>query len=268
MILSQNEQEKIIELLNSNAPYQLRLAPVEIVDLYPSTEKTAQLKLLGVGRDGRDYAIKKVSDSERGLIPASEMFCYRLARRINIAVPSFEVLSINGELAFGSVWEGGVLSDMSKKVDILSQKIVVAGLADTLSRIYALDIFVNNIDRNIGNYLFRESRNRYVLYAFDFGMSWYEAGFDGLHALDSSCKTAMVLELLKQFKLFNPSKAQSTLDEINAIGIDEIAEIINGIPKDWMSKPQKEMIIKWWHSSDFNNRLRKLQQEISRHVLV
>jgi hypothetical protein len=99
-------------------------------------------------------------------------------------------------------------------------------------------------------------------------MSWCEVGYDGLHALDSSCRTNQVLKLLKQFKQFNPSKARETLDEISGIDVSEIAEIINSIPKEWLTKPQKETIIKWWHSPEFNNRLKKLQYEISSHVLV
>lgn len=155
-MLSEDEQKKINKLLNSNAPCQTRLVPVEIVDINPSTQGTVQLKTTGIGRDGRDYAIKRVCDSQNGLIPASEMFCYRLARRINIAVPQFEILDFKGELAFGSVWEGGVLSDTSLKIKILIGEIEMAGLSDILSRIYALDIFVNNTDRNISNYLMRE----------------------------------------------------------------------------------------------------------------
>ncbi|MBT9547854.1 MAG: hypothetical protein IV090_20870 [Candidatus Sericytochromatia bacterium] len=110
--------------------------PIPIIETYPNNTNSADLTMIGKGNNGKDYAIKTVGDVN-GYVPCSEVFCYELAMRLGIGTPDYTILELDGgELAFGSVWEGGVFDLQSdlKILQILTGHTQIAGLADSAIR--------------------------------------------------------------------------------------------------------------------------------------
>jgi hypothetical protein len=216
--------------------YQRQLFPIEIIDLYPNDQNSADLQLIGTGRNGKDYAIKRTSDSSKGMIPAAELFCYELARKVNIATPEFDLLLLqDGELAFGSVWEGGVhkISGYNTIASLLTESsigdIKVKSLERFFSRVYGFDLFINNIDRHFGNFMFRQSyNNAYIALAFDYSRAWYEIDYAGLQALrDKTCNTQQVIKSIKTYHKFYQQQANDTISELGQISRETIGQILS-----------------------------------------
>ncbi|WP_157831679.1 HipA family kinase [Pseudomonas sp. YY-1] len=249
-------------ILPSSIAYQKRLFPIEIIASYPNNQGSADLGMIGSGRDGRDYAIKTTKDG-RGHVPASEAFSYELARRLLIPTPPYEFVSLpGGEIAFGSVWEGGVrkLSDQTQILQLLQGNPKVNGIKRFFSRVYAFDIFINNVDRHFGNYIWRESFNNNLIgLAFDFSRAWFETDPYGLHALDLQQNTARSKLAISVTGNYDRNEALSCLSDIEGIDRSEIEEILSNIPNDWMSKAKKNEYKAWWRSEIWLTRIETIR---------
>lgn len=245
--------------------YQSALFPVPIVELYPSDGMTRHLKWFGKGEDNKDYAIKRVSEAHsNGLIPASELFCYELARTIFLPVPDYEVVKLRDiEFAFGSVVEGGVeLDNPIMRVLMGDGDIKVHNPKQLLSRVYAFDLFVNNTDRSFQNYLVRSSRQGHIIMAFDFGMAWYAGDPFGYQALDGMYDTQKTYQLIKRLHYFDAELARNTLTEIDKITTDRVQKILQLMPESWFSSAQRQEVIEWWDSAAKTERITRLKTEI------
>ncbi|NMZ68852.1 hypothetical protein SAMN05216370_0883 [Pseudomonas peli] len=229
---------------------QKRLFPVDILTEYPNNQGSADLQLIINGRDGRDYAVKKPSDGN-GKIPASEFFCYELAYRVTIPTPNWAYINLtDGDLGFGSAWEGGVKSFSPALVlQILHNKIKVSNLKVFLSRLYAFDLFVNNVDRHWGNYIWREGYDQNLIaLAFDFSRACFEVGHTGYDALRPGCNTQESFKLINLTLNYDRSEALRCLDIIASITASEIEDMISEIPTTWMTDKDKTSYIDWWGS--------------------
>jgi hypothetical protein len=265
---------EVVELASRKGlSYQRELFPIEIVEFFPSHENTADLTLIGAGRNGKDYAIKKISEGN-GMIPASEIFCYELARHLNIPTPEFDIVMLQkGELAFGSVWEGGIVRKISDLNDVAS--LLLDGVIDGhrvkldkfFSKVYAFDLFINNIDRHWGNFLFRRSYLGVIALAFDYSRAWLEVDYKGFEATDKMYNTQTTINNIKMFRKYDSKQAEETLNEISNIDASIIKKILSEIPNEWMTKEQADDIMNWWGSKDFNDRLLILKKEIANDLV-
>lgn len=255
---SPEEQQPLPAIAAEALSIQKRLFPIEIETTFPSNQGSADLGVIGSGRDGRDYAIKTVKDG-RGHVPASEAFAYELARRLLIPTPQYEfVILPGGELAFGSVWEGGVkrLVEQTQIMDILKGKLPINGLRRFLSRVYVFDVFINNVDRHFGNYLWRDSFNQNLIgLAFDFSRAWFEIDPYGFQALEPGQHTASSKLWISVTGNFDRDEALRCLADIEAIDAQGIDEILATIPAEWMSKQRKNEYRQWWGSVRWTQRI-------------
>lgn len=241
--------------------YQRNIFPVNIVDIYPSNQNSADLSVIGTGENNKEYAIKRISDGN-GHIPASELFCYELARKISIATPEFDIVNLpRNELAFGSVWEGGVhkLSNINQVAEILNGQINVNNLDDFLGKVYGFDLFINNIDRHFGNYLFRQSHSFMIAMAFDYSRAWLEIDYSGMEATNSKCNTQKTVAAIKQYKRINMLTSQKALDDLSKINQNTIKGILDEIPDTWLTQQKSDEIISWWGSDKFIARVDQLK---------
>jgi hypothetical protein len=247
--------------LASDYAYQKNLFPIEIVATYPNESGSADLSMIGTGVDGRDYAIKTCSDG-KGYVPITELFCYELARALNIATPDFQIVKIrSGELAFGSVWEGGVqlISQVTELEKILSGTKPVRNLKAFISRVFALDLFINNIDRHFGNFLFRSSYNSHIGLAYDFGRAWYEINPFGYEVVQKNSKTIQCNFFARNFNQYDRSLASNALDEISVIENSSIRDILLRAPELWLKESERIEFLNWWGSSEMQNRINTLK---------
>lgn len=244
------------------ATYQRTLIPIDVITAYANDQGSADLQSIVEARDGRHYALKSIADG-KGRVPASELFCYELAYRVVIPTPAYSLIKLpSGELAFGSQWEGGVINGAPQINfqmfihQVLSGQVKVTNLKTFLSRLYAFDLFVNNVDRHWGNYLWRNSHGgKLIALAFDFGRSQFETGHTGFEALDPKENTQIVFNAINQFKHYDRSQAVDCLESIRSIATDEILAILANFPSNWMPNSEKESYVRWWGSAERNARI-------------
>lgn len=253
------------KLNNPEQKEQQNLFPVEIIEVYPNDQGSADMQYIGHGRDGRDYAIK-TTDEGNGYVATSEMFCYELARLVFIPVPEYTLVMLNDHLAFGSVWQGAAtnISQDNEVLELVSDASLPLEIFETISKIYGLDLFINNIDRHFGNYLFTTGyNNRKIALAFDFGRSWLEVDYKGLEVLEPSAKnkTYTCQKFLKRAGKLNTVIAIDTIDKLSALDSSMVEDILRQIPHNWLPKGFYDEFIKWWGSTDFFSRIKSLKME-------
>ncbi len=241
--------------------YQKELLPIDAIQIHKNDQGSADLNVIVTASNNKDYAVKLISDGN-GYVPTTELFCYELATILDIPTPTYDLIRMrDGSLAFGSLWEGGVhhIRDFNQLSDILSGKLRVRDLSRFFSKVYAFDLFINNIDRHFGNYIFRQSYNSLIGLAFDFSRAWYEVGpyeYDSLK--DKETNTQKCYQLIKDRKKYDKDVAIQTLNDIAKIDVEKIRKILQQIPEPWFQKEKKEEVLAWWQSSDKANRLTKL----------
>lgn len=249
------------------ASFQKTLLPVEVITTYTANLGSADLKIIVEGRDGKHYAVKTVADGN-GRVPASELFCYELAYKVVIPTPPYSFIAMpSGELAFGSVWEGGVVNG-NKAINyqtfihsVLVGSTPVANLKRFFSRLYAFDLFVNNVDRHWGNYLWRTSfGDSIIALAFDFSRACFEIDHEGFEATEPATKTQLIFSMLNVTNNYMRSEAVDCLEQIRKISTEDISAILSNFPTHWMSKADRQKYIEWWGSSARNDRIDALMK--------
>jgi hypothetical protein len=245
--------------------YQTELLPIDALQIHCNNQGSADLQVIVTGSNNKDYAVKTIQDG-RGFVPATELFCYELAKLINIPTPNYDLITMrDGSFAFGSTWEGGVspIKDINQVIAILTGKTIIRDLNLFLSRVYAFDLFINNIDRHFGNYLFRESFNSMIGLAFDYSRAWYEVGafsFDSLN--DKETKTQQCHSFIKDYNKYDRLEASKTLDKILSIEAKSIEAILQKIPDDWLETQAKNEVAHWWASDSMELRISTLKRGI------
>lgn len=231
------------------------LFPVNIRSCDPANLGSADAALIGMGDDGFDYVIKTVEKTPN--VPASEWFCHRLSDLCSIVVPQYSILNIRGmKLAFGSRYDGAIETNSQVILDILSGQTKANILAERLSAIYALDLFVHNDDRHFGNYMFNKAMSGYSVKAFDFSRAWLYHGWPLPNLpLRPQCNTVAKFRDLMSHHRFDLTAAEKVLDRLSGLNVGLIQEIHNEMPAEWLSKPNRKSIIKWWSSKDRSKRI-------------
>ncbi|WP_156948399.1 HipA family kinase [Marinobacterium jannaschii] len=277
---------------------QLSLMPVDVDNLLPKHDESADCQTYCEGIDGHRYAVKQVSDNPAlPFTPFDELFCYELARLCSIAVPPYNVLKMpSGELAFGSTWEGGLLS--GGLISILknyeeggSEVIPTEKLIRHLSAIYAFDLFVHNDDRHFGNYLVRSTHKSYVMLAMDFSRSWNNLNCPvdlslkimsppmlptiymspPHHESNAGNNSNTYIHAKIIWSIFNQINGGSffnTLIKLEQITVNVIENILQRVPDEWCSEDRKRAIIRWWDSEFRYKRINKIKGAYQNGILV
>ena len=259
------EDYKIVRIEQTK---QDALFPIDIIETYPNDQNSMDMQCIGAGRDGRDYAIKTVLDG-KGYVPATELFCYELAHCVFIPTPEYALVKMSDDsIAFGSVWNGGsstITSDM-EAMTFINSKNPDDRIFSMVSKIYGLDLFVNNIDRHFGNYLFADSYKRRIVLAFDFSRAWLEVDYKGVDATNPSPKnkTELCRNLLKMKGLLKTDITIETLESIRKIDSSRIKAIFNKMPQKWLSSGFEAEFINWWGGKDFTQRVELLKIEAAK----
>ena len=221
------------------------------------------------GEDGCDYVIKEMS--AHPAVPHSEWFCSQLGEKIGIAAPPHKVIDMrDGTMAFGSRWQGGVLSPDPEKetpwyVKVKAGEIALADASKTLSRIYALDQFVHNVDRHCTNFLIHPQFNGHAILALDYSRAWVRFGFPLALPPLPDCNTVNAQRWLTNYwgeKYVNPAAVRDTCDAISRISVDVIIRIIQEHPENWLPETTRSAIIAWWGSDDMSLRLNMIAEGV------
>jgi hypothetical protein len=153
-----------------------------------------------------------------------------------------------GNMLFGSRWEGGLAKD--EWWEMMARGDFDRAVAHpVLSKILAFDNFIHNVDRHLGNYLVRETRNGWTMLAFDFSRAWTFNGFP-LPSLPfpPTENTRRAYRRLSRWYSFSVDLAavNQVLDSLSAIGIDTLENIFSLQPPGWLPAADRDTILIWW----------------------
>lgn len=215
--------------------------------------------------DGSDYAIKETDvDPATGATvytAHNEHFCYRLGGMVGLSVPAFQQVDTGGDVWFGSRWEtGNVVHNFPHGIaDLLaSNALDQKDSLPILAKMYAFDLFVNNVDRHLTNYIVRQQHYGLSVISFDFSRAWTFCGFP-LPSLPMA-PNELTVRAQRQISaacgsFINNSSTDAVLENIDKISESKIASILDEEPANWLTQPLKDAILNWWKSSDFGDRL-------------
>lgn len=241
---------------------QGRLFQLTIKRTEPAGYNTADCKTVGVGDDGLLYILKRVGDGHP-LIPATEWICTQLADHIGLPVSPCHIAKLPGssELAFASREEGGVL-DFARTLDLLRVPGVLPRHTPMLSRWYAFDLFTHNVDRHLGNFLFRESRLGHVLIGIDFSRALLAEGWPGPRPPLPICNTRHVQQALHQQAPYPALDACSVIQRLQQVSDDWLGVTLERVPEPWLDDKVRVQLRRWWRGSR-HKRLHLLRRHLS-----
>lgn len=223
------------------------LIPVDIQRTEPAPFGSADCTHYGIGFDGLPYILKKV-EKHNPLMPAAELVCSRMAAASQIACASGHLANLpNGEQAFASRAESGVLSPAPAAVRLTTDASFLMKVAGTISAIYALDIFIRNVDRHFGNYLIRQTFAGSDLMAVDHSRSLFVTGWPAKKIdLPHNCNTILCQNILRNKQPLSQKDALAAIDRLLQLDDDWFSRNICDVPVAWWPVPQRQVVDRWW----------------------
>lgn len=180
--------------------------------------------------------------------PAAELICDSLAALCGVATAQFDIVELpDGTIAFGSVWEGSAL-DQQQAIQVLMGRAVGHQVGPNLSRIYAFDLLVHNVDRHLGNYLCVAGRTPgHSVKVYDFSRAFSANGWPLPNLpMPATANTVRAFRHLRRVHAFDFAVAKELLAKVDAISFSSVQSIVDNVPTDWMSSELREKVVKWW----------------------
>ena len=246
-----------------SSPQQFQLFARKAIIEFPPKQQSADSLGEVEADDNCLYYVK--GDAHGRSVRASEWICTQIAEAIGIAAPAPAVIELqDGSTVFGSRRIAGVADAAITTAYLTSSSasnagIPAQGLKSLLSKIYALDMFLNNTDRHLGNYLSVDDNGVRRLYAFDFSRAlFWEWPWVGYPSADVHTRTwGSVLRRLHGFDIV---AANSTISGLGALAPAAVEGFINQMPEDWISIGQRSQFMAAWTDGAFQVRLDGLRK--------
>ncbi len=238
---------------------QYELLPLKVVAILPKQVHTADAACYVLAADNCVYLAKCDKDQTGGI--ASEWMVYALSQAVDINVPEARILEMpDGQLVFGSRIIQSV-NDEVKTVNLVHDT-KAAGMATALARILALDLFVANVDRNLGNYVSQTDSAGHQLFAIDHVRSffWHD---DYDMNMPSGCATLQIGRALSKLHGVDKDAALQVLDSIAALPSDWPIAVFKTIPTEWLDEDARERFCEWWSGGGRMSRIAMLRRGIS-----
>jgi hypothetical protein len=213
--------------------------------------------------DGSDYAVK--NNSKNPNLAHQEWFCTQLGERVGLASPPVRIVNVGNVECFGSRWESG-METHDWWVRASTGEIDFTLLAPTISRIFAYDLFIHNLDRHLKNYVVRRQYSGHAILAFDYSQAWLFNGFPLPDLpMDSSAKTLQVMRFLRHSfgDFIKYSEVKYVCDKLRKTDTEIIERIISEHPNIWLTEQQKSHIFTWWYSDKRLHRIHQVEEGIA-----
>jgi len=222
---------------------QTSLVPIRIIQQLPSSHATADLKAIGLGDDGFEYALKRIEDHP--LLPISEWMGYQLSRAIGLFTPDFAPVWLDEQTpAFGSRWE------QTAQIGVPLNPMEIAhffggGMRGLTEPIFAVDAFLPNEDRHGRSFMWRSASNGPMPLAFDFSRAWLVTGLPfGAHPMPLDCQTHNWWRYFKgQFAYQAPAQA---MQKIADLPDDWLQRVLAAAPAQWIAGFDVQPTIDFW----------------------
>lgn len=226
---------------------QMSLLPITLVDEQPPEPGTSKdLLWVGIDEQNRRYALKTV-EPHHPLLPITEWLCYHLCGLAGILTPDFAIVTrLDASEAFGSRWEENAKQFSPGKVSDAEFIGWVSRASPDITAMFALDAFMPNEDRHLGNILFTQTGARLRALAFD----WSRTHLFSPWPWQPTSNSAAVWHWLRQTNAqwTPPADTRARMARIQAITADQIEAILQAAPALWRHNLDCAAAAQWWHT--------------------
>jgi len=225
---------------------QIPLIPIQLIDEQP-TDRIGTKDLLWTGSDeqNRRYALKTVEPNNK-LLPLTEWLCYHLCGAAGILTPEFSVVTrIDGTPAFGSRWETEARQFSPARISDAEFTTWIAQTKADISGMFALDVFMPNVDRHFANILFVDTGARLRALAFD----WSRTLLFQPWPWPADCKSERSWNWLCTTGLQDVSTAENKLSRLREMTGEKILQILRAAPDFWRQDFDIDSAALWWDAN-------------------
>jgi len=199
--------------------------------------------------DGLDYALK-LDGTAHTHVRASEYVCCRLAEIVGLPLPNFRVVEhLNGDLVFASQIFGDIrqnAADQAGLLRFLTKNSPPPEIVTQMSRVYAFDLFVNNIDRHINNFMFQKQNKKNVVLAIDFSKAIFNVWPLPNGPMNPGCGTVFVRRLVERHWGFDLGAAKDCSLKIGQVPKQAVTDILHDMPTGWLPQASQNQLLAWW----------------------
>lgn len=235
----------------------MSLFELKVKMLVPAIGRGKSLKTNAIAEDGFDYAVKAMTEHE--MLPFSEWCCYQLAQSVGLSCPACATLVMpDGSRAFGSRIQPGLVDMHDAVRDGTPPEVFMADCADRMSIAYALDLFVANIDRHFGNFLYSvNSLSQRTAMPIDYSHAWWVGGWP-LHDIHHKTNpTTIHMDIMRGMGMWRAPQALMALGTISQIRTTALESWLEQMPAQWLSEANKATLVTWWGGDEFHSRVSK-----------
>lgn len=252
---------------------QRELFPLVLSGILPDCPQGQHLELVGEVGSDRYYC---KADKNGTPLRATEWFFSSLAQHLNIPVPDFAPVRNpeTGEVLFGSKHQWGTADHFAVQTFLTTPQIddpVIgrngAWLRGYLARLYVLDIFSGNPDRQFVNFLLAPAGGSRRLLAFDFA----SADLTNLSSRKFRIAETQTLSVGKRLRFlhgFDLHSAEEMVERIAAVPPSVAENIIESMPEDWLGEVEKGKICESWSNGGTKDRVAALRSGLRDESLL
>ena len=249
----------------------LSLLPSRVSIRYPHEPVGKHIRFRCDTTDGQTFFCK--SDADGRPIRAIEWFCHGLTKHLGIAVAPFAVVEDNdGQTYFGSRLKISTAEHFEMLAYLTQAKINELGgksdwLGRHLSMLYVIDMFLNNDDRNINNFILDKGGMPITLRAIDFA-DGDPGDISGRSFPVAASNTVCNGRFLASVHGFHPDAASEMINRIRAVPVAAINGIFGGMPDEWIDNEWRNSICGSWADQHHFDRLSALLAGINDGTLL
>ncbi len=243
-----------------------------LVEIPDNVGRSAEVWGHVIADDTHHYIVKGSRGGEH--VPASEWLATRIAEMMNLPCATPKIIQLNdGDKCFGSRQIVGV-NDVAVTSQLLTtpttgpQATPVFGLKGLLSSIYAFDMFINNVDRHVDNFISVDDGGHRRLFAIDFARSFFWHGSLPIAFPISTQPTRRTGRLIRSLHGFDTEAALATVDKLSQFAPEMISWIMNEMPEQWLSISLRQALLNWWSHGARMERLDELRKGLSDGTLL
>lgn len=224
------------------------------------------LDCICIGDDGRIYYCK--DDAPPRMVRATEWVGTKLAEHLGVAVAECSVLEdFNGQTFFGSRQPLSLADEFTLNRILQQAHSDEVGrpakwLGAYLAKVWAYDIFIDNPDRTLKNFVLDREGSMGKIKAIDFASARLFQISSGNFPIASE-NTSTVGRFIRATHGAHQESAYEMLDRIGAVRPAVIEDILGAMPPGWMQKDQMVKFFEVWSSGKHKDRVERAKALIA-----
>ena len=221
--------------------------------------------------DGRLYYCK--ADKDGRAVRAIEWFATSLAKHLRISVAEAAIIEDDdGQTYFGSRSPTSLADEVEVQRYLGTPATGELGqpipwLGQYLAQLFAFDMFIDNPDRNLRNFIIDRDGGGPRLQAIDFASARL-MNFSVERFPIESENTVWVGRIVRGTHGAHLSAALEMLDWIAAVPFDAVETIIGQMPDDWLNLDQREGLRGIWSDGRRNDRIARLRALLGHELQI